>query len=335
MTELWQQQLASAIRDPDQLLAYLNLNTLSILTDHNNANPFPCRVPHPYLARIKKGNPHDPLLRQVLPLSVENKPMPGYSLDPLQEMDASPTAGLLHKYHGRVLVTLTGACAIHCRYCFRRHFPYQTHSFNQPRWQAIVDYIQKDQSIHEVILSGGDPLVLKDASLQLIIQDLEAIPHITTLRIHSRLPIVIPARITPRLCASFKDSRLRTVMVVHCNHANEIDETVTQSLATLRSSNTTLLNQSVLLHGVNDNLSALIDLSHALHHAQVMPYYLHLLDKVAGSAHFEVTQTQALDLVTKLRLQLPGYLVPRLAQEIPTHGAKVILENKIETVTTI
>ena len=285
---------------------------------------FRCRVPEPFLHRIEKNNPHDPLLRQVLPINDELDIVPGYSTDPLQEHHHQPTQGLLHKYHGRVLLTLTGACAINCRYCFRRHFPYQEHTFNQTRWDAIVNHLKADDSIHEVILSGGDPLMLKDKTLQKLIDELETLSHIKTLRIHSRLPIVIPSRITTELCTLLARTRLRVVLVVHVNHAQEIDTTVSDTLRRLPP-NITLLNQSVLLKCVNDNAKALIDLSHCLFANGILPYYLHLLDPVIGTAHFDVPQKKAEQLVHEIRAQLPGYLVPRLARETAQEPAKTVI----------
>jgi len=321
----WQQQLASAIRDPHALLQHLKLTDQIKLPDPSATTTFACRAPLPYVNRIEKGNPHDPLLKQILPLNEELIITPGYSYDPLHELQQNPIEGLLHKYHGRVLITLTGACAIHCRYCFRRHFPYQNHSLSNTRWQKILSYLKQEQTIHEVILSGGDPLTLKDAQLQQIVTDLNALPNITTVRFHSRLPIVIPSRITDTLCQTLSSTRLRCVMVIHCNHANEIDPDVKNALAQLQQHRVSLLNQSVLLKGINDSLGQLTALSHALHQAHVLPYYLHLTDATQGTAHFTVEKPQALLLIDQLRQQLPGYLVPRLAQEEPFKEAKTIL----------
>lgn len=319
----WQQELASCIKDPSVLLEKLNLRDSLNLT--HLPREFSCRVPHSFFLKMKKGDINDPLLKQVLPLNEENTITPGYSLDPLQELQANPTRGLLHKYAGRVLMTLTGACAIHCRYCFRRHFPYNNNSFAPSRWQMQLDYLKVNPDVHEVILSGGDPLTMKDSVLQRIINDINHVENVTTLRLHTRLPLVIPSRITDGLCEMLKQSRLRVVMVIHCNHANEIDSVVEGSLQRLQQSGVTLLNQSVILKGINDDAEALTQLSFALHRVGVLPYYLHLPDKTQGTAHFDVTEAHAVDCIQAMRQRLPGYLVPRLAVEIPGDGAKTVI----------
>ncbi len=324
MRSPWQQTLIESISDPSELLQKLDLASCFPKLDTSVLNQFACRVPIPYLKRIKKGDPHDPLLKQVLPINQELEIITGFYTDPLQEQNSAAQQGLLHKYHGRILLTLTGACAINCRYCFRRHFPYAEHQFNRHRWKNIVNYIKQNHDIHEVIFSGGDPLMLKDAILQDLIQELESIQHINTLRIHTRLPIVIPQRITPELCRQLQKTRLHTVMVTHINHANEVDQTVSEAIKRLPPS-THLLNQSVLLHGVNDTPEALIDLSHTLFNVGILPYYCHLLDKVQGAAHFEVSETRGLELLKQIRNALPGYLVPRLSREEPQKKAKTVI----------
>jgi len=324
MKHKWQTTLINAIQDPMELLQHLNISQYFEKLDPDVLQAFLCRVPEPFLHRIEKNNPHDPLLKQVLPINDELDVVPGFSTDPLQEHHHQPTQGLLHKYHGRVLLTLTGACAINCRYCFRRHFPYQEHTFNQTRWNAIVNHLKADDSIHEVILSGGDPLMLKDKKLQDIIGELETIAHIKTLRIHSRLPIVIPSRITQDFCNLLTRTHLNVVLVVHVNHTQEIDTVVADALKRLPP-HITLLNQSVLLKGVNDNAQTLIDLSHCLFENGILPYYLHLLDPVIGTAHFDVPQKKAKQLVNEIRAQLPGYLVPRLARETAQEPAKTVI----------
>ena len=224
------------------------------------------------------------------------------------------------------MLTLTGACAIHCRYCFRRHFPYAEHTFNSQRWQTLLKHLQTDKSVHEVILSGGDPLTLKDGILQNIIRDIGSLAHIHTLRIHTRLPIVIPSRITQALCNNLQQSRLRTVMVVHCNHANEIDSSVAECAQRLLQAGVTLLNQSVVLRHVNDDIATLVDLSFSLHRIGILPYYLHLPDKTQGTAHFAVSTAHAQACITGMRERLPGYLVPRLAVEIPGEPSKTLID---------
>ena len=320
----WQQTLASCIKDPVELLKHLDLTHL--ISEVSQHPDFTCRVPLPFFDRIQKGDINDPLLRQVLPLNEEHQLTPGYSTDPLKELQATPKEGLLHKYHGRILLTLTGACAVHCRYCFRRHFPYSQNSFSSSRWQEQLQYLETHSDIHEVILSGGDPLTLKDSMIERIVRDIEKINHIQTLRIHTRLPIVIPSRVTEKFCQTLQNTPLRTVMVIHCNHANEIDSAVASSTRQLQQAGVTLLNQSVMLKHVNDNATSLIDLSFALHRIGVLPYYLHLPDKTQGTAHFDVSQVDAQQYIAVMRTQLPGYLVPRLAVEIPGQPSKTVID---------
>lgn len=312
----WQWLLRHAITDINDLVSLLGIPAESVV------NPFPLRVPLPFVARMLKGDPNDPLLRQVLPVVAEGTEAPGYTLDPLQESGFSATTGLLHKYHGRVLAIVTGACAVNCRYCFRRHFPYEEFRPDLAQWDKIFDYVRADPSISEVILSGGDPLVLSDSRLAGIERRLAEIPHLTTLRIHTRLPVVIPQRICDALTTWIGASRLKIVVVIHANHANEIDEDVGQAMERLRAVGVTLLNQSVLLRGVNDSADALANLSLRLFGAGVLPYYLHALDPVAGAAHFAVPESKMSELMIDLGARLPGYLVPRLVREIPGANAK-------------
>ncbi|WP_455375676.1 EF-P beta-lysylation protein EpmB [Kaarinaea lacus] len=311
----WKIQLAQAIKDPAELLRLLELPE-SYLAGANRANQlFPLRVPHSYLMRIKKGDPEDPLLRQVLPLDCEAEITKGYSDDPVGDLPSQTVPGLLHKYNGRALLITSPACAIHCRYCFRRHFPYADAKPSQNHWQEPLHYLAAHPDIHEIILSGGDPLSLSDEKLDNLIAELEKIPHLKTLRIHTRLPIVIPQRITAGLINSLSSSSLNPVVVVHVNHANEMDNAVKQAMLLLRNAGITLLNQSVLLHKVNDSAKALEQLSHTLFDSGILPYYLHQLDKVAGAAHFAVNRDRALRILDALRQRLPGYLVPRLVEE--------------------
>lgn len=312
----WQRQLAEAVRDPAELLALLDLPQDLLPTGEAAAQQFPLRVPRGFVARMKKGDPDDPLLRQVLPLAAEMVPAPGFSSDPVGDHAAIVQRGLLQKYRGRVLVMTTAACAIHCRYCFRRHFPYQEQGGRTSLWQSICARIAADSSIDEVILSGGDPLSLADPQLMELVRELERIAHLKRLRIHSRQPIVLPQRVDETLLDWLADTRLTTVMVIHCNHANEIDDQVRTALARLKSTGLTLLNQAVLLRGVNDDAGTLCRLSETLFEAGVMPYYLHLLDKVQGAAHFNVNRETAKAMVTQMRRRLPGYLVPKLVEEV-------------------
>lgn len=311
----WQQELARAVRDPAELLALLDLDPALLPAAEVAARAFPLRVPRGYVARMRRGDAADPLLRQVLPLAAEQDIVPGFGRDPVGDLAAMTVPGLLHKYRGRVLLTTTGACAIHCRYCFRRHFPYDDANPAANRWQQALDYVARDASIEEVILSGGDPLTLADEKLADLCRRLGAFEHVRRVRFHTRLPIVLPERVTASLLAAIRPVRGTSVVVVHANHANEIDDAVRAALDALRQAGHTLLNQSVLLRGVNDDVDALCDLSAKLFGAGVLPYYLHLLDRVQGAAHFDVDVETASRLHAALRARLPGYLVPRLVRE--------------------
>lgn len=322
----WQTLLRESSISLPQLMEQLQLSQADLADASPAAGAeFALRVPRPYLARIEPGNPHDPLLRQVLPLGEELVLQPGYSQDPLAEMQSNPAPGLVHKYKSRVLLVVSGACAIHCRYCFRRHFPYQDNSLGGQQWQQVLTYIRSDNSITEVILSGGDPLATPDSRLARMITDLEQIKHLKRLRIHTRLPVVIPQRVTSQLLTLLHNSRLKSVVVVHINHPNEIDAEVKTALTQLKSSGVELLNQAVLLRGVNDKLPTLIALSEAVFAAGALPYYLFTLDAVQGAAHFDVPDTEAVTLFKALQAELPGYLVPRLAREIPNKPSKTLL----------
>lgn len=320
----WQRELAQAVRDPAELLALLELDPALLPGARAAAARFPLRVPRGFVARMRPGDPADPLLRQVLPLDAELHETPGFVADPVGDLDVGLTPGLLQKYAGRVLLVTTGACGIHCRYCFRRHFPYGQEN---PRGEALeraLAHIAGDASISEVILSGGDPLSLTDERLIGLIDRIEAIPHVRRLRIHSRQPVVLPSRITAPLLARLGSTRLQTVTVIHANHARELDNAVFGALDRLRAAGVTLLNQAVLLREVNDSPAALADLSEALFAGAVLPYYLHLLDPVQGAAHFDVSEDRALRLIDELRTRLPGYLVPRLVREEPGAASKTV-----------
>jgi len=290
------------------------------------ASLFPYRAPQSFIDRMAKGDPRDPLLLQVLPVEEETRPAAGFVPDPLEEKEASPVSGVLHKYSGRALLLVSGVCAIHCRYCFRRHFPYAEHELTGARLDAALDYLRHDESITEVILSGGDPLSASDDYLSRLCDRLAAIPHLEWLRVHSRVPIVLPRRIDGRMIDWLTRTRLKPVMVVHCNHPAEIDDAVIQGLARLRAAGVPLFNQAVLLRGVNDSADTLCALSRSLFAAGVTPYYLHLLDPVEGVAHFEVPIEEARALVREVTDRLPGYLVPKLVRELAGEGAKVGLE---------
>ncbi|WP_455223362.1 EF-P beta-lysylation protein EpmB [Kaarinaea lacus] len=311
----WKNQLAKAIRDPAELIRLLELPASLLPLAKSAVQTFPLRVPLSYLNRIKKGDPSDPLLRQILPLGEELQPVKGYLNDPVGDLAAEKAPGLLHKYQGRALLVTTGACGIHCRYCFRRNYPYTASNPLQDNWYQVVEYLRDDSKINEIILSGGDPLSLSDKRLAALVLTLESIPQLTTLRIHTRLPVVLPQRVTNEMIQWISGSRFKIVVVLHINHANEIDHEIIAAMARLKGTGATLLNQAVLLKGVNDSVETLKQLSHALFDAQILPYYLHQLDRVNGAAHFAVADETARELLTQLRTQLPGYLLPRLVRE--------------------
>ena len=319
----WKNALVNAVRDPAELCALLELPEELHRQAKAAMETFPLRVPRGFVARMEKGNPDDPLLRQVMPLNDELNIVPGYNHDPVGDMAASVQPGILHKYHGRLLMITTGACAIHCRYCFRRHFPYSEENPSRNGWQTSIDYIRNDVSINEIILSGGDPLLLDTRRLKQLGKQLDAIPQLTRLRIHSRLPVVLPERIDAELLDWLGTMRLKPVLVIHANHARELNSEVAKNLDQLHRNGVALLNQTVLLHGVNDDVTVLQRLSERLFELHVQPYYLHLLDKVAGAAHFQVETERAKQLVNGLRRQLPGYLVPTLVREIEGAPNKV------------
>ena len=315
----WQRELSHAITQPDALISALGLDPSLLAGARSAAGLFALRVPRGYLARMRRGDARDPLLRQVLPLEEELREHPGYGPDPLQERAATHAPNLLRKYQGRALLITTQACAIHCRYCFRREFPYeeQREDAGVRRFDAAIGAIAADCSIEEVILSGGDPLSLGDARLENLTSALQAIPHLRRLRVHTRQPIVLPSRVDEGLLSWLRTVHLPTVFVLHTNHANEIDEAVREACARLRGAGIMLLNQSVLLKGVNDDADTLAELSRALFDAGIAPYYLHLPDRVRGTAHFDVPEDDARRLIAELTARLSGYLVPRLVREEP------------------
>ncbi|WP_210433668.1 EF-P beta-lysylation protein EpmB [Zobellella endophytica] len=325
----WQKELARAFTAPDALLDYLGIDPEPWRPGFGARRLFPMRVPRPFADKMRPGDIHDPLLRQVLPLGEEFAEVPGFVTDPLDEHD-SALPGLLHKYRSRVLLVLRGGCAVNCRYCFRRHFPYADNSPGREGWREALDYIAAHPEINEVILSGGDPLMAKDEQLATLFDALEAIPHLRRLRIHSRLPVVIPARLTAALRARLARSRLQAVLVLHVNHAHEVDDILADALQDWRRAGITLLNQSVLLAGVNDDADRLCRLSERLFEAGVLPYYLHQLDQVQGAAHFAVDDARATALMAQLLARLPGFLVPRLVREIGGELSKTPLDLGLE-----
>jgi EF-P beta-lysylation protein EpmB len=321
----WQTLLQASVKSSDELLRLLEIDPAT-LNIRPLASDFPLRVPPGFVDRMVRGDSNDPLLRQVLPVLEESREAAGYGCDPLDEHASMATPGLLHKYHGRALLTLTGSCAINCRYCFRRHFPYSEANPTTNNRARALAYLRQHPDITEIILSGGDPLMLPDSRLRPLAMQLADIPQLQTLRIHTRLPIVLPERIDDDLLSWVRDVPLQVVMVVHCNHPNEIDPAVQQAMQRLAQAGVTLLNQSVLLRDVNDDAATLVRLSRALFSAGVLPYYLHQLDRVQGATHFEVDTATACNLARELSAALPGYLVPRLVRELPGSPCKMPLE---------
>lgn len=327
--EGWIQQLAAVVTDPIQLLKMLELEHLPELQKGAAARQlFALRVPLPFIARMKKGDARDPLLLQVLTQSAEFILSPGYSHDPLDEQQPA-VPGLLHKYHNRALLMVKTGCAINCRYCFRRHFPYQHNQGNKYNWTQALDYIAAHPELEEIIFSGGDPLMAKDTELSWLISRLEAIPHLKRLRIHTRLPVVIPERITETLVQILRQCSLQVVMVTHINHAQEIDLALTEVMCRLKMADVTLLNQSVLLKGVNDTADSLAELSNQLFSIGIMPYYLNVLDKVQGAAHFLVDDNQARQLIHQLLAKLSGFLVPKLIREVAGATSKTPIDLRL------
>ena len=311
----WQQQLANAFSNIEQLCNYLQISIQDLPISSEAAKTFPLRVPQGFASCMEKGNPQDPLLRQVLPVHNETGFYPGFSNDPVGDLDSVSEQGVLHKYQGRVLFITAGSCAINCRYCFRRNFPYSENQLSRQKEATAVQYIKDHPDIHEVILSGGDPLLLNDNRLSVLLEKLSKIPHLKRIRFHSRIPIVLPSRITNEFIQLLTDSPKQMIVVTHCNHANEITEEVEMVCFSLQKNNISLLNQAVLLKGINNSADQLCKLSEKLFASGILPYYLHLLDKATGTGHFEVTENEAVKIMWQVREQLPGYLVPKLVRE--------------------
>lgn len=321
----WQAELREAVRNAGDLCRRLELPAEMATAAAAGAADFPVFVPPSYLARIRRGDLQDPLLLQVLPVADEANVVEGFSRDPVDDSAATLEPGVLHKYAGRALLITTGVCAVHCRYCFRRHFPYSEAPHSEAAWDRSLASIAADASINEVILSGGDPLMLVDSKLASLTEKIAAIPHVTGLRVHTRLPIMIPARVTDDLVDWLTQSRLNPIVVIHANHAQELDADVAASLSRLRLAGVMLLNQAALLRGVNDSSEVQVDLSNRLIELGVLPYYLNQLDRVQGAAHFEVPVEVGKQIVAKMRAQLPGYAVPRYVQDIVGEPNKVVL----------
>ncbi len=317
----WQKDLREVITEPKQLLALLNIAPDDYLQHFKARTLFPVRVPMSFIKRMKTGDINDPLLRQVMPLSEEFIVTNGYVVDPLEEHD-TVAEGLLHKYKNRVLMIVKSACAINCRYCFRRHFPYEDNSPNKRRWQGALEYISQHSEISEVIFSGGDPLMANDDHLSWLVAQIEQISHVTRLRVHSRLPVVIPNRITKKFVKLLSDSRLKPAIVLHINHPNEINQELIEAIEPLRLARIPLFNQSVLLKGINDNAKTLINLSETLFDAGIQPYYLHMFDPVQGAAHFDVSEKESVEIAKAMLASLPGFLMPKLVREIAGQANK-------------
>ncbi len=321
----WRTILAQAVRDPVELCRRLGLPTELAAEAASSTAAFSMLVPEPFLARIRRGDPDDPLLAQVLPRRLETADNPQFTVDPLHEVGGVRAPGLLGKYKGRFLIVASGVCAVHCRFCFRRHFPY-VQAISRQSWPGVLQQITAETSIEEVILSGGDPLSASDSRLAEIAEQLAAIPHLRRLRVHSRLPIIIPQRVNDELLAWLRGTRLVAFLVVHCNHPAEIDTDVAAALGRLVDAGVPVLNQAVLLRGVNDDVEVLAELFGRLVDLRVLPYYLHQLDRVAGAAHFEVSESRGRELIRQLRTRLPGYAVPRYVRDTPGAAHKEVLE---------
>lgn len=311
----WRTLWREAVTDANELLALVGLEHLASTLPANDAG-FSLRVPQGFIARMRAGDARDPLLLQVLPQLAELEQVPGFVMDAVGDMAAREAHGVLHKYQGRALLIASGSCAVNCRYCFRRHFPYGDEMAAAGQWREALGHIRQDTSINELILSGGDPLALATRKLEELSRGLAGLSHVTRLRIHTRLPVVLPERIDDSFVDWLKALPLQKVIVLHANHANEFDDSVDEACARLRGAGAVLLNQTVLLKGINDDADTLTALSERMFAAGVLPYYLHQLDRVQGAAHFEVADTKAQSLIELMRNRLPGYLVPKLVREV-------------------
>ena len=321
----WQRMLSESFTRTQDLLDYLHLSAGDIYASEDAAQQFKCLVPLSFAQRMKKGDPFDPLLLQMLPVGDEMVRNASYIEDPVGDLDANPSPGLLHKYHGRVLLLTNSGCAGNCRYCFRRHFPYQENSISHHQFQSAIDYIQKDKSIKEVIFSGGEPLLNSDERLASWIKQLAEINHLSRIRFHSRLPVFLPERINPAFIDAIQGTRLKPIMVIHSNHPAEINSAVQHALIAMHDAGVLVLNQTVLLKNINDDAEVLADLSERLFDSKTHPYYLHTLDRVQGAAHFDLDIQRAQSIYRALCDKLPGFLVPKLVKEVPGTASKTSL----------
>jgi EF-P beta-lysylation protein EpmB len=321
----WKAELSHCISSIDQLLQLLGLNSKDLNASQLATQEFPIKVPQHYAQLMEYGNPEDPLLKQVLPIDAELKHDPSFNTDPVNESEYNPVPGIVHKYHNRVLMIISPNCAINCRYCFRRHFPYNENRQSKQQWLKALDYLRTKPQINEVIYSGGDPLAANDNFLSWLTQQIESIRHIKRLRIHTRLPVVIPSRVDSQLIDWLGNTRLKPTMVLHINHANEIDTKLCEAVDQLKSAGITILNQSVLLKEVNDSSEQLIALSEKLFDAGIMPYYLHMLDPVQGASHFDIPKDRAIEIFNQMQSALPGFLLPKLVQEKAGETSKSLI----------
>ncbi len=321
----WQEELARSFRDIDPLLDYLQLDKGQRQPKPAAGIQFPFRVTPAFARKMRKGDMNDPLLRQVLPLTEEMKDQPGFSQNPVGDLEARATRGVLHKYYNRILLLETGACAINCRYCFRRNFPYSENQLGQASRKKAIAYLKSRPEVREIIISGGDPLMTANSGLSELVESISRIDHVERLRIHTRIPTVLPSRIDGELVRIMSRSRLKTVIVAHINHPNEIDQEVENALKPLLEAGIRMFNQAVLLKGINDSPEVLRELLETTFDIGINPYYLHMLDRATGTAHFEVTKEKALFLQEELRKNLPGYLLPRFVREIPGEPYKTPL----------
>ena len=321
----WKTELSHCVNSIDELLNQLGLKAEDLNATEQAATEFSIKVPQSFVQLMEYGNPNDPLLKQVLPITSELQVDNNFSTDPVDESSFNPVPGIVHKYRNRVLMIISPNCAINCRYCFRRHFPYDENRQSKQQWLKALDYLKTKPEINEVIFSGGDPLAANDHFLRWLTAEIESIQHIKHLRIHTRLPVVIPSRVDDQLLNWLGNTRLKPTLVLHINHANEIDEALRQGVDRLKKSGITVLNQSVLLKGINDNSDQLISLSEKLFDAGIMPYYLHMLDPVQGASHFDVSMDRAVEIFRQIQTELPGFLVPKLVQERAGERSKSLI----------
>ena len=321
----WKTELSHCVNSIDELLNQLGLKAEDLNATEQAATEFSIKVPQSFVQLMEYGNPNDPLLKQVLPITSELQVDNNFSTDPVDESSFNPVPGIVHKYRNRVLMIISPNCAINCRYCFRRHFPYDENRQSKQQWLKALDYLKTKPEINEVIFSGGDPLAANDHFLRWLTAEIESIQHIKRLRIHTRLPVVIPSRVDDQLLSWLGNTKLKSTLVLHINHANEIDESLRQGVDRLKKSGITVLNQSVLLKGINDNSDQLISLSEKLFDAGIMPYYLHILDPVQGASHFDVSMDRAVEIFCQIQTELPGFLVPKLVQERAGERSKSLI----------